>query len=88
MTALKVKVTPGSSRNKILGWIKDELKVAVQAPPEKGKANKALLKFLGKSLGVATTSIQITSGETGARKTLAIELDKKKIDEKLSQLIG
>jgi uncharacterized protein YggU (UPF0235/DUF167 family) len=39
---LTVKVVPASSITRIAGMLENILKVKVAAPPEKGKANKAL----------------------------------------------
>ncbi len=42
MGRLSLKVVPGSSRDEIVGWLGDSLKVKVKAPPEKGRANEAV----------------------------------------------
>jgi uncharacterized protein (TIGR00251 family) len=42
-----VKVVPGSSRDQIMGWLGDPLKIKVTAPPEKGKANEAVVAVAG-----------------------------------------
>jgi uncharacterized protein len=38
MTKLSVKIVPNASKNEIVGWLENNLKIRVQAPPEKGKA--------------------------------------------------
>lgn len=67
-----VKITPGSSQNKILGYYLDSIKIAIQAPPEKGAANKMLLKFLSKYLNIPQKNINILSGELQPLKTIQI----------------
>lgn len=47
-------------------------KVKIAAPPEKGKANKALLRFLAKEWKVPTQNIEIISGETSSLKLIKI----------------
>jgi uncharacterized protein len=69
---LHIKVIPSSSKDCIAGWLDDTLKVKVKAPPEKGKANKAVINVLEKSLDLAKGSIHITSGTTSCRKVIEI----------------
>ena len=70
---LKLKVVPRASRNAIVGWIGDRLKVAVTAPPEKGRANAAVVKLLARELGVRQADLRITTGETSSAKTVVID---------------
>ena len=70
---LTVKVVPGSSRTEIAGTYGQMLKIKVAAPPEKGKANKAILEFLAKQLGIRKNALQITSGQTSCIKQIWIE---------------
>ena len=72
-TVLKVKASPGASRTEIKGWSHDRLKVRLQAPPENGKANKALRCFLAKILGIAPGQVSVRSGDTSRNKILSIE---------------
>lgn len=58
-TIIRLKVVPGASRNAIAGLLGDRLKVRVSAPPEGGKANKAICRVLANELGC---SVVIESG--------------------------
>ncbi len=69
---LEIKVVPGASRNQISGWLGDRLKIRVQAPPESGKANKAIIKLLAKALDLSPRNIQIISGGASPLKTIEL----------------
>lgn len=48
------------------------LKIRINAVPDKGKANKAIIKYLAKSWKLPKKSIKIISGETSRLKTIKI----------------
>ena len=73
MGRLKVKVAPGSKRNAIGGWMGDTLKLKVQAPPEKGRANAAVIELLAAELGCSKSAVQVVSGATSRSKTVVVE---------------
>lgn len=75
MTRFKVKLTPSARKNAVLGWEDDVLKCSVTTAPEKGKANKALIELLAKTLHIPKTSISVAAGDTNRLKTLEISGD-------------
>jgi uncharacterized protein (TIGR00251 family) len=81
---LIVKVLPKTSREEIVGWEGDSLKIRLKAAPEKGEANKALIAFLSKTLGISKQSISIVSGETSRKKKLSLAgISQEELDERL-----
>jgi uncharacterized protein (TIGR00251 family) len=68
----KVKVVPGSSRTAVCGLLDEMVKIKVSAAPEKGKANKCLLDFLSKKLGLKKNAVSIISGKTSAVKSVQV----------------
>lgn len=76
---VSLKVQPKSSRNAIGGPVETPdgwaLKVAVTAPPDKGKANAAVAALLAKAFGVAKSNVTLTMGETDRRKVLHVAGD-------------
>jgi uncharacterized protein (TIGR00251 family) len=71
-TVLQVKVLPRSSRNAIVGKEEGLFRVKLTAPPVEGKANKALIGFLAKTLGVSSKDIEIISGKRSRKKSVRI----------------
>lgn len=69
---IRVRLTPRSSRDEILGLEEGVLRIKLTAPPVEGKANKALVAFLSKALGVPRGAVAIVSGEKSREKTLSI----------------
>jgi len=72
MGRLNVKNVPGSSRDQIVGWLGDALKIKVMTPPEKGTANKAVIGLLAKTLGLSNDAIQIESGHASPSKVITV----------------
>jgi len=84
---LQVKVIPGSPVNKVSHIHDERMVIKVKAPPEKGKANKELVIFLSKLLGVSRSMIFVVQGETSHHKLLMFPAScKKALQERLSAL--
>ena len=82
---IRVRVQPGSSKNQILGFEGDVLRVKLTAPPVEGKANKALIAFLAEALGVRKSAVSIAMGHAGREKIVDVEgLDGDELRERLS----
>ena len=73
MTALlSILVKPNAPKDEIS--IRDgEIFVSVMAVPDKGKANKAIIKLLSKALDIPLNSISITGGLTSRTKSISID---------------
>jgi uncharacterized protein len=70
---ITIKAVPGASRDRIVGPLGDALKLQVSAPPEKGKANQAIIALIAKALGISTRTVSVVRGETNPRKTVRVE---------------
>ena len=69
---VKVKIVPGSSKNKIVGVYNDALKITVTAPLIEGKANKKCIAYLAKYFDIAKSKIEILSGKNSRNKLIKI----------------
>lgn len=88
MALLKIKVSPKASRNALLGWHADTLKIAVTAAPDKGKANAAVIKLLARELGIPARDIEIQSGQSNAHKAIGIDnLDDRELLARIHRLL-
>lgn len=67
---LRVKVSPGARRERILGVHGDALKVAVRAPPEKGRANRAIERLLAEACGRRARDVAVVAGAAARLKTV------------------
>jgi uncharacterized protein (TIGR00251 family) len=88
---LRVRLTPKGGRDRIDSWTRDDkgtaiLKVRVSAPPEKGKANAALIALLARELRLAKSLISIRAGETSRLKTVMIQGDSEALAAKFDAL--
>jgi len=67
-----VWAVPGSSRARPGGLHDGRLRLLVAAPPEDGKANRALQQLLAELSGVPLRQVQLVRGERGRAKTWRI----------------
>jgi uncharacterized protein (TIGR00251 family) len=70
--SLKVRVQPRASREAFGGEREGALVVRLTAPPVEGAANEALVRFLGRGLGVAPSAVRIASGSRGRSKRVEV----------------
>lgn len=70
---LRIKVVPNARKDEMVGLIGDRLKVRVSAPPENGKANKAVCVLISKILRIKMNAVSVVSGESSPCKSVAIE---------------
>jgi uncharacterized protein (TIGR00251 family) len=86
---LPVRAQPGARRNGIVGEAGGALKIAVTAPPDKGKANQALIDVLREVLRVKSSQIELLSGFTSRQKKFLIRgWSKRNLEEKLINLLS
>jgi len=91
--ALSVRLQPKSSRDAIDGFeLRSDgltsLKARVRALPEKGEANKALIRLLAKSLGFARGELDVVAGAKDRNKTVLIAGDPEDIVARLEERLA
>jgi uncharacterized protein (TIGR00251 family) len=69
---LPIRAQPGARKAGVLGEQAGALKLAVSAPPEDGRANKALTELLREVLGVKRSQVELLSGATSRDKRFLI----------------
>lgn len=82
---LQIVVIPNSQKTEIVGVINGELKIKVNAVPEKGRANKVVIEFLAKLTGVAKSNWEVIRGQTSRHKQITVGIEyKSKVEEALN----
>jgi hypothetical protein len=69
---LSVRVQPRASRDEIVGWQGDTLRVRVSAPPVEGEANMAIRRLVARALGVAPGSVELVRGDRSRDKVIRV----------------
>jgi uncharacterized protein (TIGR00251 family) len=86
---LPVRAQPGARKAGVLGEQAGALKIAVTAPPEDGRANKALAEALRDALGVKRSQVELVSGATSRDKRFLIRgVTKADLERRLNLLLG
>ena len=72
-----------AGRTAILGVHAGALKLSVTTPPERGKANRSVIRLLAAVLDVAPTEIELLAGHGSGDKTVLVPLPAATIVERL-----
>lgn len=67
-----MKAVPGARSDQIVGPLGDRLKVRVGAPPEGGKANRAITALIAAAIGRKRRDVTIDAGMSSAEKTIRV----------------
>lgn len=79
-----MRVIPRAAREGLAGVEDHALKVRLNAPPVDGAANKALVKLMAKTLGLAKGKISLSAGLKSRNKRLLVQgLTPKQLKDKL-----
>lgn len=70
---LKIRVIPRAARDELGGRRGEAFVVRLQAPPVEGAANRALVRFLARVLGVRAGDITVVAGHKSRDKTVEVE---------------
>jgi uncharacterized protein (TIGR00251 family) len=86
---LPVRAQPGARKAGVLGEQGGALKLAVTAPPEDGRANKALTEALRDLLGLKRSQVELLSGQTSREKKFLIRgLARADLESRVAQLVA
>jgi uncharacterized protein (TIGR00251 family) len=80
---LALKIVPRASRTRIAGWVGDRLKIQVAAPPERGRANQAVVALLAATLGLPRADLRIVAGHGSPEKIVEIDAPPAEVHAKL-----
>ena len=87
MSQIELRVTPGAASDGIGPFDDGILQVRVTRPPADGEANRAVLRLVGRAIGVAPTRLVIVSGERSRHKRVRIDgLDAGELERRLRRI--
>jgi uncharacterized protein len=85
---LPVRAQPGARKPGIFGAQRGALKIAVTAPPDQGRANKALVEAIREALDLKRSQVVLMSGETSRDKHFLIRgVTTKELVARLTKLL-
>ncbi len=69
---VRVHVQPKGRREQLIGMHADRLKLAVTEPPDKGKANAAVIRLLAAATNMPPSQLELLRGETSRQKDVLL----------------
>lgn len=89
MAGVDVAVTPRAARDRV-GPLRDGiLQVRTTRPASDGEANRAVVRLVGRAIGIAPSQMEIVTGARARRKRIEISgLTEAELDRRLQALGG
>ena len=85
---IPVRAQPRARRHGIQGEHAGALRIAVTAPAQEGRANKALLEVLREALNLPSSAVEIIGGDKGRQKRVLVRgMGKEELETKLNTLL-
>jgi uncharacterized protein (TIGR00251 family) len=82
---VEVTVSPGAARSELVGRHGNGWRARVAAPPERGRANDALVELLAQALGVRADQVSVVAGRRTRRKLVEVRgLAAAEVDRRLA----
>lgn len=83
---LQINTVPNATRDTIVGRLGNAWKIRIHAPPENGRANKALTHFLAAQLALPRHAVTIITGAGSRQKRIRITgLTQTQAEQRLQQ---
>lgn len=85
---LSVRAQPGARKNGVVGTHNGALKVAVNAPADKGRANDALVEVIAEAFGLKRAQIELIVGQTSRGKKFLIRgTQRAELERKVTEIL-
>jgi len=85
---LSVRAQPGARRPGVAGTWNGHLKLAVAAPPDAGRANKAILALAAKLFDLRPSAVELVRGHSSRQKLLRLELAPQELQRRIEKLLA
>lgn len=83
-TRLRLRVSPGAKRTRVVGRHGDAWKVRVTAPPEGGRANRAVARLIAETVSVPVDGVTVVSGHGAPDKIVELAgIDPSSVEQRL-----
>lgn len=89
MARFSVTVSPGAARTELVGRHGDGWKARIAAPPERGRANEALVELLASALAVPVSTVRVIGGPRSRSKVVEVDmLDLQEVERRLTRTVS
>ena len=85
---IAVRVQPGARGEGVLGYFEGVLRIQVTAPPKEGKANRAVIDLVARTIGVKRSQITLLRGHRSRDKVLKVDGLSQEEAERLLAAVG